>query len=577
MSRHFYAEQAGLARFITGFGWRRLRALAMAQPMLPWNAAMVPVPSRLLVAPLELRTGDGARAAEFYAGRFAFAGKVAEAAGHSPFDIPHPSREWGEALLCFGWLRHMHAAGNTLARANARSLVGDWITLHPGREPVGWAPEVAARRLISWFAQAPLILHDADQAFHKRFMRSLADQVRYLRAAGTDARDGRPRLVAAIALCFAGLCMADQARLLRGAQRQLAEELDRQILPDGGHISRNPGVLIDLLLDLLPLRQTFQARNLAPPPALMHALDRMMPMLRFFRHGDGAFAHFNGMGPTPADSLATVLAYDDARGAPVANAPHSGFQRIEGAGTVVIADTGTPPPVQASHEAHAGCLSFELSSGRHRIVINCGMPDTGREVWRPAARQTAAHSTLVVGEVSSCRFLAGAPMVRLCGAPVLDGPADVPVERAVREGAQLVRASHDGYARRFGLIHQRSWRLAPDGGRLDGEDVLRPAKDAARAADADFAVRFHLHPGVVPSRHADGHTVVLALPNGENWLFISPGIAAEIEESVYLAAHGGPRRCDQIVLAGAAPARIATRIAWTFLRTDAAPPPAGRR
>ena len=73
----------------------------------------------------------------------------------------------------------------------------------------------------------------------------------------------------------------------------------RQILPDGGHISRNPGALIELLVDLLPLRTAFTARNIAPPPALLNAIDRMMPMLRFFRHGDGNFALFNGMGPTP--------------------------------------------------------------------------------------------------------------------------------------------------------------------------------------------------------------------------------------------------------------------------------------
>ncbi len=93
--------------------------------------------------------------------------------------------------------------------------------------------------------------------------------------------------------------MAGQMRHQRSAMRRLADELDRQILPDGGHISRNPGTLIDLLIDLLPLRQAFAARNIAPPPALLNAIDRMMPMLRFFRHGDGSFALFNGMGPTP--------------------------------------------------------------------------------------------------------------------------------------------------------------------------------------------------------------------------------------------------------------------------------------
>src|SRR4029079_11926514 len=135
----------------------------------------------------------------------------------------------------------------------------------------------------------------------------------------------------------------------------------RQVLPDGGHASRNPGALVELLLDLLPLRQAFAARNVPPPPALNNAIDRMMPMLRFFRHGDGNFALFNGMGPTRSDLLSTILAYDDARGTPVSNAAHSGYQRREAGGSFVIMHTGPPPPMPASQEAHAGCLSFELS------------------------------------------------------------------------------------------------------------------------------------------------------------------------------------------------------------------------
>ena len=46
----------------------------------------------------------------------------------------------------------------------------------------------------------------------------------------------------------------------------MIEELRSQILPDGGHVSRNPGALIELLADLLPLRQLFSTRNLQPPP-----------------------------------------------------------------------------------------------------------------------------------------------------------------------------------------------------------------------------------------------------------------------------------------------------------------------
>src|SRR5205823_7469874 len=220
----------------------------------------------------------------------------------------------------------------------------------------GWRPDVLARRIVCWLSQAPLILHDADMPFYRRFLRSLTRQVRYLRHTASEANDGVPRLQAVIALSFAVLCMAGQQRHMRSTVKRLVSEIERQILPDGLHISRNPNAQIELLLDLLPLRQAFTARNVTPPPALLHAIERMMPMLRYFRHGDGNFAHFNGMGPTPTDLITTILAYDDARGAPLANAPHAGYQRLESGGTLVLMDAGRPPPMAVSQEAHAGCL-----------------------------------------------------------------------------------------------------------------------------------------------------------------------------------------------------------------------------
>ena len=136
---------------------------------------------------------------------------------------------------------------------------------------------------------------------------------------------------AEIALTYAALCIAGQARHIKSATDRLGDELEQQILPDGGHVSRNPGAIIEVLLDLLPLGQAFASRNIAPPPALLNAIDRMMPMLRFFRHSDGTFAHFNGMGATPADLLLTLSRLDEIRGAPLSNAPHSAYQRLEAA------------------------------------------------------------------------------------------------------------------------------------------------------------------------------------------------------------------------------------------------------
>ncbi len=276
--------------------------------------------------------------------------------------------------MSFSWLRHLRAGDSAITRANARSLIDEWINLQGGWHPLGWRPDILSRRILCWLSQSPFLLEDADARFYRRFIRSLSRQVRYLRRTLDQSRDGLPRLQAVMALTAAALCIQGLSGSLRGNGRRLVEELRRQILPDGGHISRNPGTLIDLLADLLPLRQLFSARQLQPPAALNNAIDRMMPMLRFFRHADGNFAQFNGMGPTPVDLLATVLAYDDARGTPVSNAPHSGYQRLDADDSALIMDTGRPPPVGLSQEAHAGCLSFEMSWRAYRLVVNCGLP-----------------------------------------------------------------------------------------------------------------------------------------------------------------------------------------------------------
>ena len=529
---------------------------------------------RLIIAPHDLRTADATRAAEIYAGRFVFAGKIVTCHGRSIFDLEPPSEDWEVALLGFGWLRHLRAADTALTRANARSLVDDWISNPLHRRPVGRRADVMARRVMSLLSQAPLVLGDTDGKFYRRYLRGLSREIRYLRYSMLDIPDGVPRLQVLIALCYASLCLANQARHIRTATRKLSDELARQILPDGGHISRNPGALIELLIDLLPLRQTFAARNIAPPPALLNAIDRMMPMLRFFRHGDGSFALFNGMSSAPSDLLATLLAYDDSHGTPMANMPHTGFQRLESGTMTVIMDTGPPPPPSVSHDAHAGCLSFELSSGPSRIVINCGMPSTGRDSWRPFARSTLAHSTLACHDTSSCQFVELSAMKRLLkGAPVVGGPTNVESYREAVANGVLLTTSHDGYLARFGVVHRRVLMMAQDGSRLDGEDTLSPAPGARiKGTETDYALRFHLHPSVKASRLSDGRGVMLVLPSRDVWTFEALDDKVEVEDSVFLAGNDGPRRTAQIVIRQ--DSRNAPSVRWSFVRSAAAPAPA---
>ncbi|HEY2243580.1 MAG: heparinase II/III family protein [Xanthobacteraceae bacterium] len=563
MSRIAVANHAKLSWLLLRGALRRIAGRANGHPLFRWP--FTPLKSdRLVIAPQDLRTADATRATEIYSGRFAFAGKVVVCDRRSIFEMEPPSDEWAAALLGFGWLRHLRAAESGITRANARALVDEWISFQGGWHSIGWRPDVVARRIISWLSQSTLVLQDADVRFYRRYLRSLLRQVRYLRHTAGDARRGVARLQAVIALSYAALCIAGQSRHIKSMTERLKGELERQILPDGGHASRDPGAVIEILLDLLPLRQAFASRNIAPPQALQNAIDRMMPMLRFFRHSEGTFAHFNGMGATPADLLLTLLAYDEARGAPFANAPYSGYQRLAAGGAVAVVDTGCAPPIEMSLDAHAGCLSFEFSAPRQSlIIVNCGMPTIGRENWRPIARATAAHSTVTFNDASSARFVELATFRRMLGgSPIVGGPTRVTVNREESSDTIALRAMHDGYAARFGILHERVLILSTDGMRLEGEDIFLDADGESRVHSTrdEFAIRFHLHPTVRATRLTDGHGVMLMTPNKELWTFSAHHDQVELEDSVYLAGSEGPRRTLQLVIRGHA--RTAARVQW---------------
>jgi uncharacterized heparinase superfamily protein len=544
--------------------WRRSKRRLRAGPKYRWRFGGR-APERVLVAPPDLRHADPQIAHEIYSGSFPFSGHLVKTGGQSPFQIKVADRGWLKSLHGFRWLRHMRAAETDLATANARALVSDWISVHGSSiDGVAWEPGTTAKRIISWLQHSTVVLQGADLPFHRSFLRSLSAQIRYLRWAVHGMPEGKERLRAQVAIAFAALSLPASASTLRSATRQLCEELELQVLPDGGHVSRHPLAVMEILADLLPLKRTYMSQAETPPDALMGAIERMLPALRFFRHRDGALARFNGMGATIQDRIAAILRHDDTGGAPLTHAPHSGYERLAMGETVVIADTGLPPKPELSNAANAGCLSFEMSCGHHLFVVNCGVDTYGEPDVRPLGRATAAHSTLTLNDTSQARFNHASRLKGFLGTPLLDGPTKVSCTRADTEEAHSFVASHDGYFARFGLYHERAMELSLGGSRLIGIDrIYRTSGEAARAADRDtVAVRFHLHPDIELA--VDGDYLLLTARDGVRWRFGSLDAAPVVEESIFFAGLSGPRRSRQIVLSAVAAEMPALR--WRFER-----------
>jgi uncharacterized heparinase superfamily protein len=556
--------QTQLWSLVAGEAFRRGARRLRAGPRHRWRFGGR-TPERVLIAPPDMRHADPQIASEIYAGRFPLSGHLVRTGGLSPFQIAVANPGWVKSLHGFRWLRHMRAAGTDLATANARALVADWISTHGGRiDKVAWAPGTTAKRIIAWLQHSGVVLQGADVRFYRAFLRSLAAQVRYLRWAIKTMPEGKERLRAAAALSFAALSLPSSAAAIRSATRQLETSLDQQILPDGGHVSRHPLATVELLADLLPLKHTYLAQTQSLPPALLGAIERMMPAIRFFRHRDGALARFNGMGATIHDRVAAILRHDESNAAPLLTAPHSGYERLALGDTLILADTGAPPRVDLSGHANAGCLSFEMSCGQQCFIVNCGIDTYGAVDVRPLGRATAAHSTLTLNDTSQARFNHSERVRAYLGTPLIGGPAWVSCTRTDTPSTQGFVAAHDGYLASFGLYHERALILGAEGALIDGTDRLfRKAGQAPRSGGRDsYSIRFHLHPDIEVS--LDGRYIVLASRGGVRWRFGSPDVAPRVEDTLYLAGLSGPRRSRQIVLV--ALAAEAHTVRWRFER-----------
>jgi len=550
---------------------RKLGLILARGPLLRWRYQAFR-PQKIIHHPIDLHLADPLLAQEFYHGRFALAGRVVNAGSLSPFMLVAPTREWEEALHDFSWLRHMSAAKNELANAHARSLVSDWIDMHakPSRAIV-WRGDVVARRLMNWLCHAQTLCDRADVAFESKILKSLSFQMRYLRVITPLMPKTQGRLEAAIALCLAAKALIATPTQQQAAEFNLASEIEAQMLPDGGHISRNPAVLVPLLAYFIALHHCYEESEQQPPPILTITIGRVIQMLRFFQHRDFSLANFNGVGPLLPERLTPLLNIDTTTLArPLTQAAHTGYQRLAFGATTVIVDTGCPPPLPFSAQAHAGCLSFEMSSSQNRFIVNCGIDPFLPSDVRFFGRLTAAHSTATINDTSSCRFQKDGQATSL----VMEGPTKVQLRPVKQETRAGFIASHNGYLSGFNLLHQRSMTLSKDGNLCEGADRFikldvkntqqGEKKREEKKANIIATLRFHLHPDVEVSHDAQD-TLRLEVAGADVWL-LSCEIEMQLEDSIYFCALRGSTKTRQIVVSF----NIAEReeVYWAFRRLE---------
>ena len=471
---------------------------------------------------------------------------------------------WLDALNGFAWLRDLRDSGDPSAALLAAQLVDDWAEREWRWSPLSWKRDVLANRIVNWIRHYDWLAAAADAGFPARFVLAVGRQRAHLRRAARTRMIGHEAVAVLKAMIFADLAfLRDGKRFEKSLEHnlgRLAKFLKRYVGHDGVVAERAPQLQVAVLRHLLDVRAALGSAERRAPAELIAAVDRMAPMLRFFRHGDGGLALFNGSWEGERSLMDLVLARSGSSEAAPTMALASGFQRMTAGTSMVIVDAGSPPGRGMDGTAHAGTLSFEMSAAHERLIVNCGTHPGAPREWRHFMRFTAAHSTAVVDDTNSTEITDHGSLEYRAG--------NVLVDRADDQGSQWLDMSHDGYRSLYGIIHRRRLWLSADGGDLRGEDMFGgPDGRPVTVPDRRFILRFHLHPSVKATLAQSGQAVLMRLPSGRGWRLRASGAGIGLAESIYLGEEGRLRRTEQIVLVGQVPAEGAA-VKWALTRME---------
>lgn len=372
--------------------------------------------------------------------------------------VSNVSALWRYNLHYFGWghtlaLAHLRVNRDD-ARARFLQLVDDWIKQNPRGSSPGWDPFVVATRLMNW-AQTFSVFGEVPS----HVLQSYAIQTDWLlHHLEKDVRANH-LLKNAQALVIAGAVLGGRCgdAATQCGTTLLAQELDEQILDDGGHYERSLMYHCQVLDDNLHVHAALEN----PPHKLTAAIVKMAEFLARMIYPDGGIPQFGDasldLETTPDVLLRCArkrLPEIDVRQPTGSRAEESsGFYVLElpsGEARMTV-KAGEPGPAYQLGHAHCDMLSYEFTAGTDRLIVDSGVYGYEDDKWRAYCRSTAAHNTVQIRRLEQME----------CWDRFRVGRRYTPTVHAWREyaGGQLLHASHDGFAP---YRHERIVYLSPE-------------------------------------------------------------------------------------------------------------------
>ncbi|PPR37944.1 MAG: hypothetical protein CFH26_00406 [Alphaproteobacteria bacterium MarineAlpha6_Bin4] len=444
----------------------------------------------------------------------------------------------------FDFLNDLKEINNEKLRIYGREKTSVWIKKNNSWKSRLWDDFILASRVCNWIQNYNLFFSTSDEEFKKKLFNSILKQAEHLVKNFSNQKRNSDLIRIIKALIYISIFISNKNYYYQIAIFNLKSELTNQILKDGCHFQRNPGIHIQVLKDLLDIRTVLNSAKKNVFFDLQNAIKNMSIAYRFFLHKDNSLANFNGANNIDEKEIKNIISEIPKPIKSPRELHEGGFQRVDVKDTILIADCGIPKNYDATYKAHSCSTAFELSYKKKKIIIN-SLPSLNENM----NKATAAHSTLTLNNTNSYKILKNNHLSRV--------PDNLKVKRVERYGANIIEIENYGYKNQYDAIHKRLIYIDKEGLDIRGEDNIYCPMEI------DFDIRFFLDMGLKTLVTNSGKNILLRLANNSGWKFSSSLDSLDIISNRNLNINKQPITNEHILLNGKTKELI-TVIKWAF-------------
>ncbi len=425
-----------------------------------------------------------------------------------------------ERLNNFFWLFSLDLKSS---KNSVKKVVTNWINNNRNFKKESWEFDITAKRIISYLSNHQLTYDDNDEEYRSIFDHMIQKQTNHLLNEIKVTKNLEDKIIGCSAIILSGLCYKIEKNYLNIGLSYLKKITNSSIDNQGFTYSRNINQLIFFLKYFIIIKEWFKESQVEVPVHIEENIHYLGQSYAFIKQDTDVDLLFNGNNnsSTPDfDNYLRRLGYKFKN----ENKNCGGYIILKNKKICLAMDVGSSPNLKYTQDYQSGALSFEIISNGKKLITNCGYYKKNNHNLNEISKSSAAHSTLIIDDNSSCKF------TKKKEALILKAGLKVIQKNSVYEKDYWrIKAAHDGYFKRFRSIHERNIEFFPEQMKFVGNDKIIQKKNNH---NFKFDIRFHLEPNIKLMKTQDNKSILIELED-EGWKFTCDNFEINIDNGLY--------------------------------------------